>query len=43
VAGRDVAREVARIQAYWRMLRERNPERTARDGRRLADLIAQHE
>jgi hypothetical protein len=43
VAGRDVAREVARIQAYWRMLLDRDPERIERDRRRLVNLIAQYE
>jgi hypothetical protein len=43
MTGRDVGREVARIQAYWRMLMDRDFERVERDRSRLANLIAQHE
>jgi hypothetical protein len=43
MAGRDVARGVQRIQAYWRMLKDREPWRIERDRIRLANLIAQYE
>ena len=43
MAGRDVARGVARIQTYWRMLMDRVPQRIEHDRTRLANLIAQYE
>jgi hypothetical protein len=43
MAGRDVAQGVARIQAYWQMLMDRDPDRIERDRTRLANLIAQYE
>jgi len=43
MAGRDVARGVARIQAYWRMLIDRDPKRIELDRIRLDNLIAQYE